>query len=109
MPFDEERVIEMCRFAGYENHWKLSEQIKNAYAAADKMAKHFHLIIYEQFFFLGKHLAEKHGKPVVRIFTSPVTNEKLMKEYISAGGALGIFKYKWIGKLWTKDIAKGIR
>lgn len=72
MPFDwEERVYESgAEFIGYENHKKLSEQIKNAYAVADKIAKDFNLIIYEQFFFLGKHLAEKHGKPAVRIFTA---------------------------------------
>lgn len=110
MPFDwKERVCESgADFSGYENHQKLSEQMKNAYAAADKIAENCDIIIYEQFFFLGKHLAEKHGKPTVRIFTSLATNEKLMREFISAGGALGIFKYKWIGKLWTKDIAKGI-
>lgn len=86
MPFDwKERVDESgADFVGYKNHRKLSEQIKNAYAVADKIAKHYHLIVYEQFFFLGKHLVEKHGKPVVRIFTAPVTNEKLMKEYIYA-------------------------
>ena len=38
-------------------------------------------IIYEQFFFLGKHLAEKYQKPAVRVFTAPVTNDKLMKEF----------------------------
>lgn len=65
-------------------------------------------MIYEQFFFLGKHLAKKYNKPVVRIFTAPVTNEKLMQEYINAGGALGIFRYKWIGRNWTKSVAKGI-
>lgn len=110
MPFDwKERVCESgADFLGYENHRKLSEQMKNAYAAADKIAENYDIIIYEQFFFLGKHLAEKHGKPTVRIFTSLTTNEKLMREFISAGGALGLFKYKWIGKLWTKDIAKGI-
>lgn len=110
MPFAwKERVCESgADFLGYENHRKLSEQIKNAYAEADKIAENYDIIIYEQFFFLGKHLAEKYGKPTVRIFTSLATNEKLMREFISAGGALGIFKYKWIGKLWTKDISKGI-
>ncbi|GAE89802.1 hypothetical protein [Acetivibrio straminisolvens] len=110
MPFDwKEHVYESgADFAGYENHRKLSEQIKNAYAAADRVAKDYDMIVYEQFFFLGKHLVEKHGKPAVRIFTAPATNGKLMKEYICAGGALGIFKHKWICKLWTKDIAKGI-
>ena len=32
----------------------------------------------------------------------------LMKEYIEAGGALGIFQYKWIGRLFTKEILKNI-
>lgn len=110
MPHEwEARVSESgARFIAYDNHKKLSEQIKNAYMTAEKIVKECDLVIYEQFFFLGKHLAEKYKKPVVRIFTAPVTNEKLMKEYISAGGALGIFKYKWIAKSWTREVAKGI-
>ena len=110
MPFDwEERVGESgARFYGYENNKKLSEQIKNAYVAAKEVIEDHDLVVYEQFFFLGKHLAEKYGKPVVRIFTAPVTNEKLMQEYIAAGGALGIFKYKWIARSWTKEVAKDI-
>ena len=110
MPHEwEARVSESgARFIAYDNHKKLSEQIKNAYMIAEKIIEEYDLVIYEQFFFLGKHLAEKYKKPVVRIFTAPVTNEKLMKEYISAGGALGIFKYKWIAKSWTREVAKGI-
>ncbi len=101
MPFDlEERVAESgAEFVGYENHRKLSEQMKNAYAVAEKMV---------EFFFLGKHLAEKYGKPVVRIFTAPVTNKKLMEDFITAKGPISIFKHKWIAKAFTKDITKGI-
>lgn len=95
-------------FLGYESNPKLSEQIKNAFSAADLLAPKYDLIIYEQFFFLGKHLAQRHNKPVVRVFTAPVTNERLMNEYINAGGALGIFRHKWIGRHWTKEVAKGI-
>lgn len=110
LPYDWEDMITgtSASFVGYENHKKLSEQIKNAYAAAEQIIVDYDLVIYEQFFFLGKHLAEKYNKPVVRIFTAPVTNEKLMQEYISAGGALGIFRYKWIGRNWTKSVAKEI-
>lgn len=110
MPFDwEERVTESgAQFSGYDNHKKLSEQIKNAYTAAEKIIKDYELVVYEQFFFLGKHLAEKYEKPVVRIFTAPVTNDKLMQEYISAGGALGVFKNKWIARSWTRKITKDI-
>lgn len=110
LPFDWEDMLAGTEitFVGYQNHKKLSEQIKNAYAAAEQIIVDYDLVIYEQFFFLGKHLAEKYNKPVVRIFTAPVTNEKLMQEYIDAGGALGIFRYKWIGRNWTKSVAKGI-
>ena len=110
MPFDwKEKVKESgARFHGYANHRQLSEQIKNAYAAADRIVEQFDFVIYEQFFFLGKHLAEKYNKPVARIFTAPVTNEKLMKAFITSKGPMSIFKHKWIAKAFTKDIAKGI-
>ena len=75
MPFDwQEKIAESgATFYGYDNHRQLSEQIKNAYSAAERIIGKFDLVIYEQFFFLGKHLAEKYDKPVVRIFTAPVT------------------------------------
>ena len=110
MPFDwKEKVKESgARFHGYANHRQLSEQIKHAYAAAESIVEQFDFVIYEQFFFLGKHLAEKYNKPVARIFTAPVTNEKLMKAFITAKGPMSVFKHKWIAKAFTKDIAKGI-
>ncbi|NLV74641.1 MAG: hypothetical protein GXY52_08160 [Chloroflexi bacterium] len=109
MPFDwKEKVAESgAVFYGYENHRRLSEQIKNAYAAAESIVEEFDFIIYEQFFFLGKHLAEKHRKPVARIFTAPVTNDKLMKEF-TLKGPLSVFKHKWIARAFTKDIARNI-
>lgn len=110
LPFDWENVIadSGAKFYGYKNNRKLSEQIKNAYDAADTIIKQFDFIIYEQFFFLGKHLAEKYDKPVARVFTAPVTNERLMKEFITSKGPLSIFKHRWITKAFTKDIAKNI-
>ena len=108
MPYGwEDRVAESgADFQGYGNHKKLSEQIKNAYWAAEKMIHKYDGIVYEQFFFLGKHLAQKHGKPAVRIFTAPATNEKLMKAYLNAKGPLGIFRHKWIARSWTGEILK---
>ena len=110
MPFDwEDKIAESgARFLGYQNHRQLSEQIKNAYATAERVVEQFDLIIYEQFFFLGKHLGEQYHKPVVRIFTAPVTNAALMEEFISAKGPLSIFRHKWIARAFTKDIVKGI-
>ena len=108
MPFGwEEKVAESgAKFHGYQNHRQWSEQMKNAYATAESIIEQFDFVIYEQFFFLGKHLAEKYNKPVARIFTAPVTNERLMKEFIPAKGPLSIFKHKWITKAFTKDIVK---
>lgn len=110
MPFGwEEKVAESgAKFYGYQNHRQLSEQIKNAYAAAERIVNQYDLVIYEQFFFLGKHLAEKYKKPVVRVFTAPVTNRKLMDQFISSKGPLSIFRCKWITRAFTKDIAKDI-
>ena len=110
LPYDwEDKIAESgADFYGYKNHRQLAEQMKNAYAAADSIAGQFDLILYEQFFFLGKHLADKHRKPAVRIFTAPVTNKKLMGEFLSAKGPLSIFKCKWIARAFTKDIAKNI-
>lgn len=110
LTFDwESKVSESgAEFQGYKNHKKLSEQIKNAYAAAEQIIEEFDFIIYEQFFFLGKHLAEKYNKPVARIFTAPVTNRQLMDEYIETKGPLSIFKHKWITRLFTKNIVKDI-
>ena len=110
MPYDwESKVAESgADFFGYKNHRQLAEQMKNAYAAADSIADQFDLILYEQFFFLGKHLADKHHKPAVRIFTAPVTNKKLMDEFISVRGPLSIFRCKWIARAFTKDISKNI-
>ena len=66
MPFDwRDKIADSgAEFYGYQNHKQLSEQIKNAYAAAESMIEQFDFVIYEQFFFLGKHLAEKYQKPV---------------------------------------------
>lgn len=103
------KVLETgAEFVGYQNDKKLSGQMKNAYNAAVNLIPKFDLIIYEQFFFLGKHLAEKYNKPAVRIFTSLASNEKLMKEYVNAGGMFSVFRSKWICKNWTKGVAKGI-
>ena len=110
MPFDWEAKVKEsgAEFYGYNNHRQLSEQIKNAYATAESIIEKFDFVIYEQFFFLGKHLAGKYNKPVARIFTAPATNEKLMREFITSKGPLSIFKHKWIARAFTKDIAKGI-
>ena len=110
LPFDWKDAIADSRaeFYGYQNHKQLSEQIKNAYAAAESIIEQFGFIIYEQFFFLGKHLAEKHHKPVARVFTAPVTNKRLMEEFITSKGPLSIFKHKWIARAFTKDITKNI-
>lgn len=110
MPHDwEEKLIESgADFLGYENSPKLDKQIRNAFFKAEEVIADFDLLIYEQFFFVGKHLAEKHGKKCVRIFTAPATNKELMRRFISSGGPMGIFRFPLIGTLWTQDTIKGL-
>ena len=110
MPHDwEERIAESgAEFLGYENNPKLDKQIRNAFFKAEELIASFDLVLYEQFFFVGKHLAEKHGKKCVRIFTALVTNKELMRAFISSGGPMGIFRIPLIGILWTQDCGKGL-
>ena len=95
-------------FLGYETHPKLDKQIRNAFFKAEEVIPAYDLVLYEQFFFVGKHLAEKHGKPCIRIFTAPATNKELMRQFISSGGPMGIFRFPLIGTLWTMDTVKGL-
>lgn len=97
-----------AEFKAYEDHKKLSVQMRNAYNAALSIADDFDLIVYEQFFFLGKHLAEKYKKPVVRIFTSLAANDELIKMYVKAGGMFSLFRSELICKWWTREVAEGI-
>ena len=110
MPYDwEERIADSgAEFLGYENHPQLAKQIRNAFFKAEEVIASYDLVIYEQFFFVGKHLAEKHGKKCVRIFTAPATNKELMRAFISSGGPMGIFRLPLIGTLWTMDAVKGL-
>lgn len=109
LPFDwKDRIAESgATFCGYENHRQLAQQMKNAYSAAERMVGQFDLVVYEQFFFLGKHLAEQHGKPSVRVFTAPATNQALMQAFI-AKGPMAVFRHQWIARAFTKDVAKGV-
>ena len=110
MPCDWETIIfdSGAEFLGYENHPQLDKQIRNAFFRAEEIIASHELVIYEQFFFVGKHLAEKHGKKCVRIFTAPATNKELMRAFISSGGPMGIFRLPLIGTLWTMDAVKGL-
>lgn len=105
----ENRILQTgADFIGYKNAKKFSDQLKNAYGAADEIAKEYDLILYEQFFFLGKHVAEKWNKPVIRVFTSIASNKEIMKEFINVGGVLSIFRSQWICREFTKSVSKGI-
>ena len=110
LPHDwEERIVESgADFLGYENSSQLDKQIRNAFFKVEEVIASYDLVIYEQFFFVGKHLAEKHGKRCVRIFTAPATNKELMRQFISSGGPMGIFHLPLIGTLWTMDAVKGL-
>ncbi len=95
-------------FLGYENSPKLDIQIRNAFRKAEEVIEDHDLVLYEQFFFLGKHLAEKYRKKCARIFTAPATNQAIMADFLSHGGPMGIFRLPLISRLWTADAVKGL-
>ena len=96
-----------AKFHGYEDSEKFALQIKNAYAAADVIMDDYDLLIYEGFFFLGKHLAEKHGKPAVKIFTTAAVNKPLMKQFLQKGH-MSVFRIKWVARKFTREVAGDI-
>ena len=110
MPRDwEDKITDSgADFLDYQNHPQLDKQIRNAFFKAEEVIADYDLVLYEQFFFMGKHLAEKHKKPCVRIFTAPATNKQLMRAFLSSGGPMGIFRVPLIGTLWTMDAVKGL-
>ena len=60
MPYNwEERIADSgAEFLGYENNPQLDKQIRNAFFKAEEVIASYDLVLYEQFFFVGKHLAE---------------------------------------------------
>jgi len=59
MPYDwEDRIAESGGdFLGYANRPKLDKQIRNAFFKAEEVISSHDLVIYGQFFFVGKQLA----------------------------------------------------
>jgi len=57
MPYDwKERITDSsAEFLGYENNPKLDKQIRNALFKAEEVIASFDFVLYEQFFFVGKH------------------------------------------------------
>lgn len=95
-----------AHFCSYEGHPKLDVQIRRAFSAAEAVIDAYDLVIYEQFFFLGRHLAQKHGKPAVRIFTAPAANSHIMQQYLSAEGPLHLFESSWACRLYTGKMTR---
>ena len=96
-----------AKFHGYDDDQKFAPQLKNAYKAADAIMADYDLLIYEGFFFMGKHLAEKHGKPAVKIFTTAAINKPIVKEFLKKGH-MSIFRHKWVARKFTREVANGI-
>jgi hypothetical protein len=96
-----------AKFYGYDDDAKFARQIKNAYKAMNAILEDYDLLLYEAFFFVGKHLSEIRGKPAVRIFTTTAVNKPLMKQFLQKGH-MSIFRIKWVARKFTRDVAYGI-
>lgn len=96
-----------AKFYGYDDDAKFARQIKNAYKAMNAILDDYDLLLYEAFFFVGKHLSEIRGKPAVRIFTTTAVNKPLMKQFLQKGH-MSIFRIKWVARKFTRDVAYGI-
>ena len=77
-------------FLGYENSPKLDKQIRNAFLKAEEVIAGLALLIYEQFFFVGEHLAEKHGKKCVWNLIAPAASKERFRKKLPAHPAMQV-------------------
>jgi MGT family glycosyltransferase len=99
-----------AKFVAYTNHFKLSSKIRNAYDTAMHIGTDYDCIMYEQFFYLGKHLADSLQKPAIRLFSCFALNDKIIDKFVQTGGGLfGLFRSDFIRKRWTKGVKKDIQ
>lgn len=97
-----------AKLISYPQSKKLSTMIREMYFIGLEIGMEYDVIVYDQLFFLGKDLAEKLNKPVVRLFATVAINKKIMDEFITGGGFMSKFKTAFIRKRWTKKVVRGI-
>ena len=90
----------------YENDRKLSVMIKDAYKAAQSIGSYYDVIVYDELFFPGKILGEGLDLPAVRFFPCVAINEQIMEQMLHGRGFMGIFRFSFIRKRWTKEICR---
>lgn len=83
------------------------QSFKSAYETAYEIGAKFDVIVYEMLFFLGKNLADRLGKPSVRLFSTFALNDDIVNRFVNTGGLLmGLFKSKQIRK-WITNMLVG--
>lgn len=83
------------------------QSFKAAYETAYRVGAQYDIVVYEMLFFLGKNLADRLGKPSVRLFSTFALDSDILNRFINTGGPLmGLFKSKLIRK-WITNMLLG--
>ena len=90
----------------YASNGKLSAMITDAYKTALSVGRHYDAIIYDELFFPGKILGETLNVPTARFFPCIAINGQIMAQMLRGRGFMGIFRFGFIRKRWTKEVCK---
>jgi len=83
------------------------QSFKAAYETAYHIGAQYDVVVYEMLFFLGKNLADRLGKPSVRLFSTFALDSEMLNRFVYTGGPLmGLFKSKSIRK-WITNMLLG--
>jgi len=97
-----------ARIIPYENNSKLSVMIRDAYQTALSIGCNYDRIIYDELFFPGKILGETLDVRTARFFPCIAINGQIMAQLLHGRGFMGIFRFSFIRKHWTKEVCKAL-
>jgi MGT family glycosyltransferase len=92
----------------YADNKKLSIMIKEAFTIARSIGNKYDGMIYDELFFPGRVLGKMLGIPTIRFFPCVAINEQIMRQLLNGRGFMGIFRYAFIRKRWTKEICRAL-
>lgn len=79
-----------------------------ASATVENELPKYDVLIYEVLFFPGKSIADRHGKPSVRLISTFAINQSILKQFADTGGPYltMAFRYKWLQSFISKRLYK---
>lgn len=102
------KFIPYCKNTPQKHHFGEIRYWRIAYDTVDAVLSEYDMLIYEVLFFPGKSLADRHGKPCARLYSTFALNRHILELFGKTGGPYltVIFRFRWLCQLVSKRIAR---